>query len=189
MERAAAAQQDRLESELSSFKTNLIKAGQAGRRAGSRASLTDYAEPGGAAWLPSAQAATTAPATADLALPLQESIRMGHNDLGSFYYRRGDLTVRQPVPQEPPAQQRCTARALAVASRPVPNASHLPLSISRCLPSMHFRAPSPANPSNTQNAFKNYMRARDYCTSPHHVLAMCLAVIRTSIGARCPTRR
>ena len=47
-DRRAAGRQERLESELHGFKTNLIK----------------------------------------------ESIRMGHNDLGDFFYGRGDLQVR-----------------------------------------------------------------------------------------------
>jgi hypothetical protein len=48
VELAAAQKQERLESELHSHKTNLIK----------------------------------------------ESIRLGHNDLGDFFYNRGDLQVR-----------------------------------------------------------------------------------------------
>ena len=31
-----------------------------------------------------------------------------------------------------------------------------------------------------QNAFKCYVRARDYCTTGAHVVAMCLAVIRVA---------
>ena len=33
-----------------------------------------------------------------------------------------------------------------------------------------------------QNAFKCYLRTRDYCTTSKHILAMCLNVIRVSIG-------
>lgn len=54
---------------------------------------------------------------------IKESIRMGHNDLGDFFYERGDL----------------------------------------------------------QAAFKCYVRTRDYCTTPRHVVAMCLNVIRVSV--------
>lgn len=54
---------------------------------------------------------------------IKESIRMGHNDLGDFYYHRGDLT----------------------------------------------------------SAFKCYVRTRDYCTTPRHIVAMCLNVIRVSV--------
>lgn len=32
-----------------------------------------------------------------------------------------------------------------------------------------------------QNAFKCYVRARDYCTSPRHILNLCLSVIRVSV--------
>ncbi len=38
------------------------------------------------------------------------------------------------------------------------------------------RALSPA-----QNAFKSYVRMRDYCTSPKHILQMCLSLIRVSL--------
>ena len=48
---------------------------------------------------------------------------MGYNDMGDYFYQRGDLT----------------------------------------------------------NALKNYIRTRDYCTSPKHISAMCLSVIRASI--------
>jgi COP9 signalosome complex subunit 1 len=54
---------------------------------------------------------------------IKESIRMGHNDLGDFHYRRGDL----------------------------------------------------------QNAFKSYVRTRDYCTTSKHIVTMCLNVIAVSI--------
>lgn len=54
---------------------------------------------------------------------IKESIRMGHNDMGDFYYSKGDL----------------------------------------------------------QNAFKSYVRTRDYCTTGKHVIQMCLNVIRVSI--------
>lgn len=54
---------------------------------------------------------------------IKESIRMGHNDMGDFYYGRGDL----------------------------------------------------------QNAFKSYVRTRDYCTTGKHVIQMCLNVIKVSI--------
>ncbi|WIA41006.1 hypothetical protein OEZ86_004647 [Tetradesmus obliquus] len=73
---AAAQKQERLESELHSHKTNLIK----------------------------------------------ESIRLGHNDLGDFFYNRGDL----------------------------------------------------------QNAFKSYVRTRDYCTTPKHIITMCLNAVRVA---------
>eukprot|EP00798_Chlamydomonas_sp_ICE-L_P013422 gene13422-19278_t len=72
----AAQRQERLESELHGYKTNLIK----------------------------------------------ESIRMGHTDLGDFHYERGDL----------------------------------------------------------QNAFRSYIRSRDYCNTPKHIVSMCLSVIRVS---------
>eukprot|EP00899_Mesostigma_viride_P012739 jgi/Mesvir1/21466/Mv03922-RA.1 len=77
VEHRARQQQEKLEQELSNFKTNLIK----------------------------------------------ESIRMGHNDLGDHFYQRGDL----------------------------------------------------------QNAFKSYVRTRDYCTTGKHIIAMCLNVICVSI--------
>lgn len=32
-----------------------------------------------------------------------------------------------------------------------------------------------------QNAFKCYVRTRDYCTTSKHILSMCLNVIRVSI--------
>ena len=32
-----------------------------------------------------------------------------------------------------------------------------------------------------QNAFKSYVRTRDYCTTGKHVLQMCLNVIKVSI--------
>ncbi|KIY96361.1 COP9 signalosome complex subunit 1, partial [Monoraphidium neglectum] len=54
---------------------------------------------------------------------IKESIRLGHNDLGDFYYNRGSLS----------------------------------------------------------DAFKCYVRTRDYCTTPRHVLAMCLNVIRCAV--------
>eukprot|EP00775_Hariotina_reticulata_P007615 gene7612-7817_t len=77
VELAAAQKQERLESELHSHKTNLIK----------------------------------------------ESIRLGHNDLGDFFYNRGDL----------------------------------------------------------QNAFKSYVRTRDYCTTPKHIVTMCLNAVRVAV--------
>lgn len=76
-ERKAASRGEKLEQELSGYKTNLIK----------------------------------------------ESIRMGHNDLGDYHYSRADL----------------------------------------------------------QQAFKCYVRTRDYCTTSKHILQMCLNVIRVSI--------
>jgi len=54
---------------------------------------------------------------------IRESIRMGHNDLGDFFYQRGDLN----------------------------------------------------------NALKCYVRTRDYCTTPKHIIQMCLSIIRVSI--------
>lgn len=33
-----------------------------------------------------------------------------------------------------------------------------------------------------QNAFKCYLRTRDYCTTPRHILQMCLNVIRVSLA-------
>ncbi|EFJ08729.1 hypothetical protein SELMODRAFT_235966 [Selaginella moellendorffii] len=54
---------------------------------------------------------------------IKESIRMGYNDLGDFFYSRGDL----------------------------------------------------------QQAFKCYVRTRDYCTTSKHIIAMCLNVILVSI--------
>ncbi len=32
-----------------------------------------------------------------------------------------------------------------------------------------------------QNAYKCYVRVRDYCTAPRHILAMCLSVIRVNV--------
>jgi len=55
---------------------------------------------------------------------IKESIRMGHNDLGDFFFERGDL----------------------------------------------------------QNAFKSYVRTRDYCTTSKHIVTMCLNVIAVSIA-------
>lgn len=77
VERRAAQRQEKLESELNGYKTNLIK----------------------------------------------ESIRMGYNDFGDFYYAKGDL----------------------------------------------------------QQAFKCYVRTRDYCTTSKHIVAMCLNVILVSV--------
>ncbi|KAL0477532.1 COP9 signalosome complex subunit 1 [Acrasis kona] len=54
---------------------------------------------------------------------IKESIRMGHNELGDFYFARGEL----------------------------------------------------------QNAFKSYLRTRDYCTSSKHIIHMCLSVIKIGI--------
>jgi len=54
---------------------------------------------------------------------IKESIRTAHNDIGDFYYGRGDF----------------------------------------------------------QNALKSYLRARDYNTTPKHVLTMCLNIIKVSI--------
>ena len=34
-----------------------------------------------------------------------------------------------------------------------------------------------------QGALKNYVRTRDYCTMPQHVITMCLAVIRCGLEA------
>ena len=34
------------------------------------------------------------------------------------------------------------------------------------------------NMGDLSNALKSYMRTRDYCTTPKHVVDMCLAVIR-----------
>lgn len=36
-------------------------------------------------------------------------------------------------------------------------------------------------PHTPQTAFKCYVRTRDYCTTSRHVVAMCLAVIRTAL--------
>lgn len=55
---------------------------------------------------------------------IKESIRMGYNDMGDFFYARGDL----------------------------------------------------------QQAFKCYVRTRDYCTTSKHIHTMCLNVILVSIG-------
>lgn len=77
VDKRAAQAQERLESELHTYKTNLIK----------------------------------------------ESIRVGHNELGDFFYNRGDL----------------------------------------------------------QNAFKCYVRTRDYCATSRHIVSMCLNVIKVSI--------
>jgi hypothetical protein len=32
-----------------------------------------------------------------------------------------------------------------------------------------------------QNAFKSYVRARDYCSTPKHIIIMCLNVIKTAL--------
>ena len=32
-----------------------------------------------------------------------------------------------------------------------------------------------------QNAFKCYTRSRDYCTTPKHIVSMCLSVIRVAV--------
>mmetsp|Transcript_5331 Transcript_5331/g.11649 ORF Transcript_5331/g.11649 Transcript_5331/m.11649 type:complete len:465 (+) Transcript_5331:170-1564(+) len=80
VDKRAAQKQERLETELHAYKSNLIK----------------------------------------------ESIRMGHNDLGEFFYERGDL----------------------------------------------------------QNAFKSYVRSRDYCTTSRHIITMCLNVIKVAIEMR-----
>ncbi|XP_026663095.1 COP9 signalosome complex subunit 1 isoform X1 [Phoenix dactylifera] len=77
IDRRAEQRKDKLENELSGYKTNLIK----------------------------------------------ESIRMGYNDLGDFYYAHGQLG----------------------------------------------------------DAFKNYVRTRDYCTTSKHIIQMCLNVILVSI--------
>lgn len=53
----------------------------------------------------------------------KENIRVGHNEIGDFYYHRGDLP----------------------------------------------------------SALKSYVRSRDYCTTPHHILAMYMNVIRVSL--------
>ncbi len=34
---------------------------------------------------------------------------------------------------------------------------------------------------NTQNAFKSYVRMRDYCSTPAQMTAMCLAVIKVRL--------
>uniref|UniRef100_A0A7S3R7C1 PCI domain-containing protein n=1 Tax=Dunaliella tertiolecta TaxID=3047 RepID=A0A7S3R7C1_DUNTE len=81
-DRKALTKQERLESELHGYKTNLIK----------------------------------------------ESIRMGHNDLGDFFYERGDL----------------------------------------------------------QNAFRCYVRSRDYCTTSKHIITMCLNVIKVAVELTNP---
>ncbi|GMH42853.1 hypothetical protein BSKO_10772 [Bryopsis sp. KO-2023] len=54
---------------------------------------------------------------------IKESIRMGYNDLGNFFYERGML----------------------------------------------------------QESFKNYLKTRDYCTTPTHVIHMCLSVMKVSL--------
>lgn len=32
-----------------------------------------------------------------------------------------------------------------------------------------------------QNAFKSYVRTRDYCTSPKHIMTMCLNAVRAAV--------
>jgi aerobic-type carbon monoxide dehydrogenase small subunit (CoxS/CutS family) len=32
-----------------------------------------------------------------------------------------------------------------------------------------------------QNAFKSYVRTRDYCTSPKHIMTMCLNAVRVAV--------
>jgi hypothetical protein len=46
------------------------------------------------------------------------------------------------------------------------------------------RRPSHPNsqpPRDSQNAFKSYVRARDYCTSPKHITSMCLNAVRVAV--------
>lgn len=47
-------------------------------------------------------------------------------------------------------------------------------------PASQPRAPR-AGRARPQDAFKCYVRTRDYCTTPRHVLAMCLNVIRCAV--------
>jgi hypothetical protein len=32
-----------------------------------------------------------------------------------------------------------------------------------------------------QNAFKSYVRTRDYCTTPKHIITMCLNAVRVAV--------
>jgi hypothetical protein len=32
-----------------------------------------------------------------------------------------------------------------------------------------------------QNAFKSYVRTRDYCTTPKHIVTMCLNAVRVAV--------
>jgi hypothetical protein len=36
-------------------------------------------------------------------------------------------------------------------------------------------------PSGMQNALKCYLRTRDYCTTPKHIIIMCLAIIKCGV--------
>jgi len=51
---------------------------------------------------------------------IKESIRMGHNDLGDFYYARGDLQVICPMPY---ALSACPHRLASVVGIPVAHKS------------------------------------------------------------------
>lgn len=163
-ERKAAQRHDRLEAELNNYKTNLIK----------------------------------------------ESIRMGHNDMGDFYYSKGDLQVCQS------SQQVCSSHndpvggsllltcyqlhswqasltkqwvgvdhSLDARSHVLPvvwriaNSSFFGLDALFCV----LRILVHSKPIHVwlQNAFKSYVRTRDYCTTGKHVIQMCLNVIRVSI--------
>lgn len=35
--------------------------------------------------------------------------------------------------------------------------------------------------ASSQNAFKSYVRTRDYCTSPKHIMTMCLNAVRVAV--------
>ena len=45
----------------------------------------------------------------------------------------------------------------------------------------HAHTHACALPPAPQNAFKSYVRARDYCTTSRHIVAMCLAVVRVAV--------
>jgi hypothetical protein len=36
-------------------------------------------------------------------------------------------------------------------------------------------------PCALQNAFKSYVRTRDYCTTPKHIITMCLNAVRVAV--------
>ena len=116
---------------------------------------------------------------------------MGHNDLGDFYYARGDLQVRGTAlrPACVPSIGLHFHHLLtgAARTRPMCQTPHTLRCFSRLCRSDACSATSvpqaispPANPDsppcnfpseydpvcNVQNAFKCYVRTRDYCTTP-----------------------
>jgi hypothetical protein len=113
---------------------------------------------------------------------IKESIRIGHNDLGDFYYNRGNLQVRLWTMEgarrgrrlglgETSAEERRGRTGVSGCRR----LHHPPLWAHTARP---FLLPAPPR---LQDAFKCYVRTRDYCTTPRHVLAMCLNIIRCAV--------